>query len=146
MNTIKGNILNESKGLIVHGCNLQGVMGAGLAKELKDMYPSVWHDYIYRYRRGLQLGDVIFTKINHHLAIASAITQEHYGRDPNVVYVDYDAVKLAFDNINTYANRYHYHIKFPLIGCGLANGDWNVISKIIKNTLDSKLDVTLFKF
>lgn len=144
MNKIKRDILLETKGLIVHGCNTQGVMGAGIAKLLKEKYPSVYHDYIYRYKTGLKLGDVILTKINHDLCIASAITQEHYGRDPNVVYVDYDAVEKAFIAINEFANRYHYEVKFPLIGCGLANGDWNVISKIIDKTLDKKIDRTLF--
>ena len=35
-----GNIL-DAKGIIMHGCNAQGVMGSGLAKDIRERWPAV---------------------------------------------------------------------------------------------------------
>jgi len=41
MKTIYRDILGIERGIIVHGCNGYGVMGAGLAAQVKRRYPSV---------------------------------------------------------------------------------------------------------
>lgn len=35
---IKGSLLDTDAKIIVHGCNCQGVMGSGVAKQLKKNY------------------------------------------------------------------------------------------------------------
>lgn len=42
---IKGNILNVTEGIIVQQVNCMGVMGAGLAKQIKDKWPNIYNDY-----------------------------------------------------------------------------------------------------
>ena len=39
---IKGDILNVTEGIIVQQVNCFGVMGAGLAKQIRDKWPSVY--------------------------------------------------------------------------------------------------------
>jgi O-acetyl-ADP-ribose deacetylase (regulator of RNase III) len=34
-----GNIVDLSRGFIVHGCNAQGAMNFGVAKAIRDKYP-----------------------------------------------------------------------------------------------------------
>ena len=43
---IKGNILNATEGIIVQQVNCMGVMGAGLAKQIRDKWPSVYNRYL----------------------------------------------------------------------------------------------------
>ena len=67
-------------------------------------------------------------------------TQYAYGR--NKVNVDYDAISKVFELINKdFAN--HINIGIPMIGAGLAGGDWNIISDII-NEKTPDLNITLY--
>jgi len=56
---------------------------------------------------------------------------------------DYEALTLCMRKIN---HQYKGNkIGLPLIGAGLAGGDWNVIEKIIEKELKD-MDVTIVKF
>lgn len=132
----EGNLLHVQKGIIVHGCNARGVMGSGVAFDVRQIWPKAYACYRREYERaGLKLGDVIFYKPRDHLLIANAITQEDYGRDLSRVYVDYEAVRQCFEKVLVVARWLELPVHFPLIGCGLANGDWEIISEIIDKTI-----------
>ena len=133
---VNGNILNITKGLIVHGCNAQGVMGSGVAKSISDRYPLIKESYLEWYENyGLELGEVQYVQVSDGLVIANAITQLNYGRDKSVLYADYDAIRTSFINVNRFAARMNLDINYPLLGCGLANGKWPVVKDIIENEL-----------
>lgn len=121
----------------MHGCNMQGVMGSGVAKIVKDKYPKAFEDY--KNQVGFsQLGDVIYSNATDDLIIANALTQTGYGRNAQR-YVSYHAVKKAFMNIaefTAHSNSVIRHVHFPLIGAGLGGGDWAIISDIIRSELN----------
>ncbi len=58
------------------------------------------------------------------------------------VKADYAAIRLVFKQIKH--NFPNSRIAYPLIGAGLAQGDWNVISKIIDEEL-AELDHILVR-
>ena len=126
----QGNLLECTEDVIVHGCNAQGKMGSGVAKAIREKYPEAYNAYKAEYdNHWLLVGEVIGAYSGDKL-ILNAITQTHYGRDKNRVYVDYDAVRTAFKFINEHCD--YPSIAMPKIGAGLANGDWNIIEKIIE--------------
>ena len=130
---IKGDLLRTEVNHIMHGCNSRGVMGSGVAKVLREKYPQAYNDYIFKYNNyGLELGDVIVSVQDDGKVIHNAITQRDYGRDSSRVYVSYWAIAEVFRKINSRGIK---EIAMPKLGAGLANGDWNVISAIIENTL-----------
>jgi O-acetyl-ADP-ribose deacetylase (regulator of RNase III) len=130
---IKGDLLQTEVKHIIHGCNSKGVMGSGVAKVLREKYPQAFRDYNDTYNSyGLELGDVIVSVQDDGKVIHNAITQRDYGRDLSRVYVSYWAIAESFRKINQCGIK---EIALPKIGAGLANGDWNVISAIIENTL-----------
>lgn len=138
--TVEGSLLDARVGIIVHGCNAQGVMGSGVAAAVRSCYPQAYKDYRQAYeKQGSQLGvgQIIWTKVSSEpkLAVANAITQKFYGRDPKVVYVDYDALGLVFEKIGVAARRWEVPVHYPMIGAGLANGDWSVILPLIEKGL-----------
>lgn len=167
INIKKGNLLeNVEQGIIVHGANAQGVMGAGFAKQFKTKFPFAFYEYqqfCQTKELGYQtvndvLGHCVFTQINDQLTVVSAIIQRFYGFDKKL-YVDYKAVKSCFENINRYVitetelrmnnpsiKRMSHgiitvydckpEIHFPMIGAGLAGGDWKIIEEIIEETID----------
>ncbi len=145
----QGDLVKELKsGIMVHGCNAQGVMGSGFAGFLRSKYPNVFSVYQseYQKKKHLDLGTITYYSPDKQLYIVNGITQEFYGRDGKR-YVDYHAVRKVFQNVRKLAHEVKvYDIHFPLIGCGLAGGDWEVISKIIEEELpDGVFIKTLWK-
>ena len=131
-----GNALDVQTGIIVHGCNCQGVMGAGIAFEVKNRFPAAFHEYVQAHRnRGLKLGEITFAEVAPNKFIINANTQEGYNRDGRQV--SYDAIADCFTEVTRFAKTIETHrgqkleIIFPMIGAGLGGGDWKVISAII---------------
>jgi len=148
MNKIEGDITTCTSGIVVHGCNAQGVMGSGVALAIKNKWRAVYGAYMTEHTEGagLHLGDVIPVQISDELIVINAITQEFCGNDGRK-YVSYDAVDIAFKSINTYINSLDAkfrHIHYPMIGAGLGGGDWQVISSIISDAMDDDIKSTLW--
>lgn len=130
-----GDFLEGPEKFVLHGCNSMGVMGSGAAKAVRAKYQSAYETYMdYYHDYGLHLGD--FNRVTvDGVTIFNCITQEFYGRDPRVLYVDYGAVERCMVGINAYMRTFvgeFEEIAMPAIGCGLGNGDWNIISQIIE--------------
>lgn len=146
--TIKGDLLDESFGILVHGVNCRGRMGSGIALAISKRYPQVYKSYIafsdrLSYRPDVLLGMVDFVKITDDLIIANAFTQHEYGRESQR-YVSYDAVDSCFAKIGQYAASKNLPVMFPKIGAGLGGGNWDVISEIIKSNRVPNVDYFLF--
>lgn len=137
LKVIKGNLfeLAPEKCIIAHGCNAQGVMGSGFAKAIRDMYPEAFEVYHTTYKHhGLALGEVIPCGNRESRIIANCITQEYYGRDPDSVYVSYDAVVLSMKIVARHSARLKLPVYLPFIGGGLANGNRNILMAIFEET------------
>jgi len=145
----QGDILAVEKGIIVHGCNARGVMGSGLAKQVKEKWPACFETYKQRlFFKPLDgsscLGEVIPHFINENLVIANAITQEDYGRTPGKVYVNYAAVKKCFTTIARAANDLQLPVHYPMIGAGLGGGSWELIEQQIDKAFELYPEVDRF--
>ncbi len=148
LKVVTGNLLNETKGILVHGVNCRGRMGAGIALELRKKYPQIYQSYMYKghgysWSPKYLLGFVDFVPITDELVIANAFTQEEYGTDSRR-FVSYDAIDHCFASINQYALKTGLPVKYPKIGAGLAGGCWDIISAIIEANRSEGVDHTLF--
>lgn len=142
--------LDERELIITHGCNAQGVMGSGVAKAIRDLYPEAYKGYRDWYEtHGLKVGDIVPVNIDHKQTtkgfrygryVINAVTQEFYGRDPSRVYVSYEGLRAAMREINNNvlvrlrsdSAGEPERVAMPLIGAGLANGKWSIIAPIIE--------------
>lgn len=158
---VKGNLITLAKqgefDVIAHGCNCFCVMGAGLAPQMAvafgcDKFPMEHEDY-----RGdiNKLGTIDFglqhypgsKKFESGFYVVNAYTQYSFGsnhpdgvKDP----VDYDAITICMRKINHIFKG--LHIGLPLIGAGLAGGDWEIIKTIIKQELkDCQVTIVHYK-
>lgn len=146
MKVIHGDLLSVERGIIVHGCNARGVMGSGIARAIRQKWPRAYDAYMRTHQKhGLELGTCIAVAVNDDksLYVINAITQKNYGHDRAVRYVDYTAVRQCFGKIHDFAKPLNLPIYYPLIGAGLANGSWDIISTIIADALDD-LDHSLW--
>lgn len=146
-----GNALDVQTGIIVHGCNCQGVMGAGIAFEVKNRFPMAFHEYDRVHRsRGLKLGEICFAEVAPNKFIINVNTQEGYSRIGRQV--SYDAIADSFTEVVKFAKTIETHrgtkleIIFPMIGAGLGGGDWNIISAIIDVVVPDDFTKVLFIF
>ncbi len=130
--------------VIIHGCNCLCAMGSGIAKTFKSKYPQVYKvDCETTKGDREKLGSYSAITVGHQnsFVVVNAYTQFNYSRKD--MDVDYDAVRKVFGLIKQdFSGK---RIGYPLIGAGLAGGDWNVIEEIIKQELDGE-DHTLVKF
>lgn len=145
MKRIVGNALNAKTGVFIHGCNAQGVMGSGVAKTIKDKFPSAFNAYIEQHKNGgLKLGSYTIVEVRKDFWIANAITQKFYGREKSKVYIDYRAIEKAFSDVGAFAKENNLPLLFPLIGCGLGGGDWARVSNIIEDAVPKTVEKILY--
>ena len=124
---INQDLLAIKEGVIVHQVNNRHVMGAGVAKAIKERYPQHFIDYR---NNPLVMGTCVSTRIRA-LTIVGIVAQDGYGRDRR--YTDYDAFKQCLQRLaKAHKRRPDIKVYMPYkIGCGNAGGDWEVISKLI---------------
>ena len=131
----KGDLFTTHANIIVHGCNCQGVMGSGVAKQVRELFPSAYEAYReVKETTGLVLGDMIQAFYCGKF-ICNCLTQEYYGKDGKL-YTDYEAVRSSLRLVKSLAIEWdRKKISMPRLGCGLGGGDWNIVSKIIEEEL-----------
>lgn len=123
-----GDILKTDAKYICHCVNAQGVMGSGVAKAIRDQYPKAYQLYRNSYEtKGLFLGQIIGADCGAH-TILNLVGQDQYGYD-GALYLNYRALRKGISVIN---KNIEEPVAFPLIGCGLAGGDWKLVSEIIQ--------------
>ena len=131
---LKGNLLTMFKrgsfDAIVHGSNCFHVMGAGIAGQIATEFPEALEaDKLSRLGDIDKLGSytVANTKFGY---IMNGYTQYHPGReDKSRLYASIDKL---FKTLGKDAFPSGYVVGIPMIGSGIAGGNWNEIREIIK--------------
>ena len=151
MNEVIGDLLDMAENgdfdVIVQGCNCFNTMGGGIAAQINKRFHSAYvEDCKTVSGDKSKLGNYTSVDINRPdgstFTIINGYTQYGFGSqdDPPV---DYDAIKSVFAKVK--AGFTGKKIGYPLIGAGLAGGDWNIISKIIDTELTG-CDHTVVKY
>ncbi len=135
---LEGNLFDTKANIICHQCNCQGVMGSGVAAEVKRRCPEVYEIYHKDYDEGkLILGYVSYAKTKDGQIIANLCGQDKYGYDGKQ-YTHYDKLQECFDNVVKFAKEKFDQrpiIAFPyLMSCHRGGGDWKVVYKMIEDT------------
>lgn len=151
----QGDLLEYAKfgfvDVIAHGCNCFNTWGAGLAKKIKEEFPYAYEADLKTIKGDRsKLGTVTGTGAMYYIGmqffdfdIINCYTQYNYGRNPNIVYLDYSALESCLIKINSVYSG--MRLGLPWIGCGLANGDKNKVKSIIEKTCVD-LSVTIVEY
>lgn len=131
---VVGDLLKqENVDIICHQTNCKGVMGAGIALQIRNTYPNVYQlykQYCAKYGNGL-LGKTLFVNCNDGKIVANLFGQDGYGR--GFCQTDYEALEKAIASVEKIATKGKKSVGFPYkIGCDLAGGDWSIVENIIK--------------
>lgn len=148
MRIVEGNIFNSGADAILHQVNCQGVMGSGIAKQVKEKYPSVYSNYRWRCclndgSTSKLLGNIQSCAVGLDKYIVNLFAQDKYGRDGRC-YTDYNALRACFRQVNEEFTGKTVAIPY-MMSCGRGGGDWNIVSKIIEDEMKD-CDVTIYRF
>lgn len=132
---IEGNLFSTNADVICHQVNCQGVMGSGVAKQVKEKYPEVYKEYkdVCTCLGKNALGRSVVVKINNTCDkyIANLFCQNNYGSDGKR-YTNYEAVYRAFESIN---NQFKDNVTFAFpyrFGCDRGGANWDIILKMME--------------
>lgn len=124
-----------TKGYILHGCNAQGVMGSGVAKIVREMYPLAYIEYKNSHTiKGLLLGDIIPVIVSPDIVILNGVTQHLFGRDGGP-YVSYPALRTVLEKSAEIAQSDLVScsdLHMPLVGGGLGGGNKDFIIEMME--------------
>ncbi|WP_079709807.1 macro domain-containing protein [Paraliobacillus ryukyuensis] len=145
---VEGNILNTDKNIIGHQVNCIGVMGAGLAKQIKNKYPIAFEQYkglvdSHIEKRKL-LGKHQIVIVDKNKYVSNLFGQESIGTQKQQT--DYLALSESLNRLSSMAKSLNLSVALPHgIGCGLAGGDWEIVYDLIDSAFKD-YEVTLVKF
>ena len=125
-------------------------MGSGIAKQIREKWPQVQKEYCdnidYCYENGFCrdsydfLGMINWTEVDKDRYVVNFYSQDTY-LPRNKCHTDYKAFRNCCISLKEFLSdisfeREYMTIGFPYkIGCGLAGGDWSIVSKIIEEEL-----------
>lgn len=157
---VEGNLLTyPGLQVIGHQTNCLGVMGAGIAKQIKTKNPELFKAYV-RYCKKYPdahniLGTVQFHPTDNGEQTVANIFGEYsfcesvapYNEGGKPRHTDYNALKEALNRLHTWLvlnDKTTVGIPYKL-GCGLAGGDWDgVVYPMIKKEFEDDDDITLY--
>jgi O-acetyl-ADP-ribose deacetylase (regulator of RNase III) len=140
----KSNLLNIKQGIICHQTNCIGVMGGGIALQIRNKWPNVYKQYVnecesFKNNPKYLLGHVQDIVINDKLVISNCFGQIFPGYGLMTNYAAWDKI---LDKLRDLQNYFHLDLHFPwMIGCGLAGGDWNIMFKKFCDIFENSSDI-----
>ena len=149
MHIVKGDLIHLALtgrfDVIIHGCNCFCTMDAGIARQIRTLFPEAFAaDCATIPGDKIKLGTITTVTVrprNRSLTVVNAYTQFHYAGSG--VLVDYPAVESVFKAVKTTFSG--QKIAYPKIGAGLARGSWEKIASIIDGQLAGE-DHTLVEY
>ena len=143
-----GDLLELTHTVKCHQVNCKGLMGSGIAYQIRCKYPIVYREYCDKCAVPLDSSDLLgeiqpIYIPNEPSFVCNLFGQDGYGRGKQ--HTNYEALDKAIGSAFEMANGVHYSIAFPkYIGCGLAGGDWDVVSSIIQKWADKYNDIPCY--
>ena len=148
---IRGNLLDLAKDqqfdVIGHGANCLCTMGAGIAKFIAQEFPEAL-EVDRETKRGDKTKLGTYTKVyimEYNFSIVNLYTQFGFGTSKTTVEEGerYEAIRKALQAFKLeFSGK---RMGLPLIGAGLAGGNWDIIRKIYFDELQNE-DVTIVYF
>lgn len=147
-----GDLLETDVEIIIHQTNCYGVMGAGLALQIKKKYPDVYAQYYHMCKSANKpsdlLGECLILQTDDGKYVANVFGEEKYW-PKGVRHTDYSALEGGLKFLKFW--MVSHEIKTcgcpHLMGCGLAGGDWDVVKEILEKIFnDDKVELTIVKY
>lgn len=153
----KGDATNpvETGRLILgHGVNDSGYGSAGIIRTIKEKFPKVYSQYENWFKLGwyytnksrilARLGEIQPVQVSDNFWVCNIVSQRGMGNNEyEMIPFRYQSFKEAMYKLNKFTLDYKFdHVILPRIGCGLGGANYNLVEKIINQTIS--LPVTVY--
>lgn len=126
----------EGNKIIAHICNDIGKWGKGFVLAISKRWPRV--EAAYRGTAFLWRGTTQIVEVEDDIIVANMIAQKGIYKENGVPPIRYEKLRGALSQVHDLAKDRGASVHMPRIGCGLAGGKWDVVSKIIQEELTEK--------
>ena len=137
---VVGDLFTSPAKVLVNTVNTVGVMGKGIAKDFKRIYPEMFEQYQYFCEQGLfNVGQLWLYKTPHKW-ILNFPTKKHWRGKSKIDYIE-DGLRKFVD---TYDEKGIESISFPMLGCGHGGLVWEKeVQPLMENYL-ADLPINIF--
>ena len=117
---VVGDLFTSPAKVLVNTVNTVGVMGKGIAKDFKRIYPEMFEEYQDLCKQKMfNVGQLWLYKTPHKW-ILNFPTKEHWRGKSKIEYIEAGLQKF----VNTYDSKGMLEVSFPMLGCGNGELDW----------------------
>ena len=162
INIVNGNIFDTHCNIICHQVNCQGVMGHGIAKQVKEKYKGVFNEYkiycdAHADNREAMLGEALIVDVDYGAAVLDWLVNKERKYIANIfgqltygtgLRTNYKALVLGLEVVANFAKEHNLSVAIPYkIGCGLAGGDWNKVNILIEGVFaGTGIEVLMYRY
>lgn len=130
---VKQNIFESPAQVIVNAVNTVGVMGKGIAKTYKKLYPEMYKQYRYFCEQNLLETGKLWLYKDDKKWILNFPTKEHWKNPSKIEYIESGLKKF----VETYEEKGIYSISFPQIGSEMVVSTGKMkLNRYLNNTLN----------
>ena len=153
---VNGDLLQSNLPLIAHQTNCLGVMGAGIARSIKNKWNLVYTQYanfckLLKYSKELLGKCQVCITGDKHINLVANLFGEYSFTESVAPYenrhTDYDALKESLVYLIAFCKSGNItEIGIPYkLGCGLAGGDWDgVVYPMLQELFADDSTITLY--
>lgn len=142
---VNGDLLDAKETYIAHQVNCYGMMGKGVALQIKNRYPDIfrrYQDYCNEHKVKNLIGRLLLIPTDDGKVICNLFGQERFGYGKQ--YTDIAALSKAMNSLAKIVPT-NEPIAMPyMIGCGNGGADWNIVHQLIQDIF-KKHTVVLYK-
>ncbi len=136
---VRTNLFESNAQVLVNTVNTVGVMGKGLAKEFKRLYPDMFESYQRSCESGeLNVGNLHIYKTPNKW-IMNFPTKKNWRSSSQLEYIEAGLKKF----VDQYEKLGITSIAFPLLGCGNGGLEWAEVKPLMEQYL-KRLPIEIF--
>lgn len=137
---VKGSLFESPAKVLVNTVNTVGVMGKGIAKTFKEIYPVMFAEYQTICEKGLFQPGKLWLYKTPHKWILNFPTKEHWRNPSKLEYIEEGLKKF----VSSYPSQGITSIAFPQLGCGNGELDWETLVQPLMSKYLNNLPIDIF--
>lgn len=141
---VEGNLFTIDVHAIGHGCNCEGIMGAGVALSMRLMYPEMFEEYQGMCREGLAKPGAFWEyAAEDGKTIYNLFTQPTAGPSARLMYIRDSVLKalIHWRSWRTLTSGTDFAV--PQLGSGLGGLEWPDVRGVLKEVAERVPEVDL---
>lgn len=137
---LNSNLFYSPAQVLVNTVNTEGVMGKGIAKEFKKLFPAMFKQYQdYCEQKKLSIGTLYLYKTPNKWVL-NFPTKKSWRNPSKLEYLELGLQKF----VENYTNKGIHSIAFPPLGCGNGELDWETDVKPLMEKYLKPLPIDIY--